>query len=192
MVNQKNYTISQVLADIAGLRGILNRLHLSINAGGRLHCAAPDGANYTLGSLRATGPNNQAVSAVAGSPVSLTNLAVTLGLGSYKFRIVVYLKANANAGNWNLFMSFGGSATMNYAFQYTSAAGVIALTANQTIINATQTGPATSVLGFYKAEFEGKMNVTGTGIMAVDAFTSNVADTFNVFEASNMEFTPVS
>lgn len=192
MVSEKTYTISQILADIAGLRGILNRLHLSITNGGRIHCAAPDGATYTLGSVRATGPNNQAVSAVVGSPATLSNLSAALGLGAYKFRIVVYLKANANAGNWNLFMSFGGTASINYSFQYTSAAGVIALTANQTTITTAQQGPATSVLGFYKAEFEGRINVTAVGTMNIQAYTSNVADTFNVFMESNMEFTPVS
>jgi hypothetical protein len=163
------------------------------NAASKVHLkyVSNDGVDYATGRVTATGPNNQSVSAVAGSPVALTGMSVSLGVGTYMFRALVQLKANANASNWNLLLEFSGTSTQNYGFRWTSAAGVTAVNANITAVATALTGPATSVLGFYWAEITGEVTVSVAGSLSLSAYTGNVADTFNVFAASFIEAFPI-
>lgn len=161
------------------------------NASGQSHLkyVGSDGIDYITGGLVIGGPNNQAISSLVYVPV--TGMSQALGIGKYKFKVSVELKANANAGQWFVDLGFSGTATVNHDFMVTSAAGVVSYTANIAAFNTDLTGPATSVLGFYKGVAEGEITVSVAGTLAVNAKTSVAADTFNIFAGSSMEFTPV-
>lgn len=148
-----------------------------------------DGVDYATGRVLATGPNNQAINTTGFT--ALTGMSVALGVGTYMFRILVELKANSSAGQWLLEILFSGTATVNYGFRFTSAAGVAGLNANVSAFGSSLGGPATSVLGFYWAEIEGKIVVTAAGNLSVSGATTATADTFNVFLGSYIEAFPV-
>ena len=156
---------------------------------GHLKYVSDDGVDYATGRVTSYGPPNQGISST--SFVSLTNMAVSLGVGTYKFGVLVALKANANAGQWAVEINFSGTASTSYEFRFTSAAGVQGLNANVTAFSTTLAGPATSVLGFYWAEIYGKITVSAAGSLSVLGKTTVAADTWNAFDGSWIEAYPV-
>jgi len=146
------------------------------------------GATYDTG--RVTGQAaGQTVNATAFTP--LTGLTVALGVAKYRFRALIPLSAAAAAGQWQTQLLFSGTATVNYGFRWTSAAGLSALNAGQGSFGANLNGPNPSVAGAYWAEYEGQVTVTAAGSLSLSGATTVVADTWTVTTGSYIEAVPV-
>jgi len=156
--------------------------------GGHLKYVDSSGATYDTG--RVTGQAaGQTVNATAFTP--LTGLTVALGVAKYRFRALIPLSAAAAAGQWQTQLLFSGTATVNYGFRWTSAAGLSALNAGQGSFGANLNGPNPSVAGAYWAEYEGEITVTVAGSLSLSGATTVVADTWTVTTGSYIEAVPV-
>ena len=191
MVAKKAYTLSQILADIGSLRGIINHYRLSTTSGGYLHYAGADGGDYSLGQLLAHGTNGSSGQTINSTGFTAINgLSVNVGIGIYKFRIEVDLTTAAAAGQWELALTAPAVSTVDYKFFWDSGAGAAAGAVHQTTITTVQKGPNPSVIGPYWATYSGIVRFTAAGAFAVTAATTVGADTFTVWDGSTMELKP--
>lgn len=149
-----------------------------------------NGKAFATGRLLCTGPPNQAISSQTPAYTALTNMSIALSPGAYMFRVLIEMKANNAANQWLTELLFSGTATCNYGFRYTSAAGVVGLNANRTAFSSALGGPATSVVDYYWAEMAGYINVTASGNLSVSGSNSAAAVSWNAFQGSFMEAFP--
>jgi hypothetical protein len=153
-----------------------------------LKYVSDDTVSYATGrvSARAAG---QTVSSV--SMVDLTGLSVSVGIGTYKFRLLIQLTANASAGQWAIQLVAPTTSDVNYGFKFTSGAGVIAANNNRTAFSTQQSGPATSVAGVYWAEIEGTATFTAAGTLKAQGLTTIGADTWTMYPSATLEAWPL-
>jgi hypothetical protein len=160
------------------------------NASGKSHVkyVSDDGVSYATGRVTARAAG-QTVSST--SMVDLTGLSVSVGIGTYKFRLKIALTANASAGQWGIQLVAPTTSDVNYEFRWTSAAGVSALNVNRTTFSAQQSGPNPSVAGAYWAEVEGTFTTTAAGTFKAQGLTTIGADTWTMYTSATLEAWPL-
>lgn len=166
------------------------RVYSDANSGnGHLKYVSSDGVSYGTGRViahAANGASGQTISTV--TFVAINGMSVNVGIGKYKFRVVVDLSPAAAAGRWEIAMTTTAtvSATDFESF-WKSIAGVVGGSVHQTTITNTQSGPNPSVIGGYSQVFEGFVQFSTAGTMSVTAATTVAADTFTVWDGSTIE-----
>jgi hypothetical protein len=191
LVDKKAYSHNQILSDIAGVRGALNRLRMRVTNAGFLHYSGPDGTDYGTAyiiSHASNGGSGQTINSTSFSTIN--SLSIPVGIGIYKFRVEVDLTTAAAAGQWELALTAPAVSTVSYKFFWDSGGGVGAGAVNQSTITTVQKGPNPSVIGPYWATYSGIVRFTAAGTFAVTAATTVGADTFTVWDSSTIELKP--